>query len=89
MSTKLASKTVASASSNKEEKKYDIKQLLTTYKTKSAVIRYLASEGVSRGAIVKIFTDGGEKMIYQHVRNVLVQPLKKVEEKKEEVNITK
>jgi hypothetical protein len=60
-----------------EVPKYIIKDLMETHKTKSAVIRFLTSEGVERGAIVKIFTDGGVKMIYQHVRNVQMQPVKK------------
>ena len=41
-------------------------------KTKSAVIRYLDSEGHSRSAIAKFLN-----IRYQHVRNVLTQPLKK------------
>lgn len=60
-----------------EQVTYNIKELLEQFKTKSAVIRHLHSEGLSRGAIVKVFTEGGEKMIYQHVRNVLITPLKK------------
>lgn len=47
-------------------------ELLGLYKTKSGVIRYLASCGWKRGAIAK-FMD----IRYQHVRNVLTQPLKK------------
>lgn len=46
--------------------------LLETHKTVSAVIRFLNSEGLKRGEIAKIT---GKR--YQHVRNVLVQPLKK------------
>lgn len=56
---------------------HDIKALMEQYKTKSAVIRHLHSLGMKRGDIVKVFTDGGVKMIYQHVRNVLVQTPKK------------
>ncbi len=58
---------------------YNIKELLEQYKTKSAVIRHLNGLGMKRGDIVKVFTDGGVKMIYQHVRNVLVQPAKKTQ----------
>jgi sorbitol-specific phosphotransferase system component IIBC len=60
-----------------EAPKYVIKDLLETHKTKSAVIRFLHAQGMKRGDIVKVFTDGGVKMIYQHVRNVLVTPPKK------------
>lgn len=47
--------------------------LMATYKTKSAVIRYLDSQGWKRGQIAKFM-----EIRYQHVRNVLTQPLKKV-----------
>lgn len=57
--------------------KFDIAELLETHKTKSGVIRYLTAQGLKRGEIVKVFTSGGVKMIYQHVRNVQLQPLKK------------
>lgn len=51
---------------------------LTTYTTKSAKIRYLSSMGMTRSAIVKYFKEVlNDEIIYQHVRNVLVQPLKK------------
>lgn len=56
---------------------YNISQLMEQFKTKSAVIRHLADAGLARGAIVKVFTDGNVKMRYQHVRNVLVTPVKK------------
>lgn len=47
--------------------------------TKSAKIRYLDSIGKKRGEIAKILTDlYGKTVRYQHVRNVLVTPLKKV-----------
>lgn len=65
-----------------EPKVYKIEDLMIEHKTKSSVIRYLHSEGLSRSQIVKIFNDGGVKMIYQHVRNVLITPLKKNEEPK-------
>jgi hypothetical protein len=48
-------------------------ELQTRLGKKSAVIRYLAAEGWSRGRIAK-----GMDIIYQHVRNTLVKPLKKV-----------
>ena len=46
--------------------------LLAEHKTISGVIRHLASTGISRGDISRIT---GKR--YQHVRNVLTQPLKK------------
>lgn len=53
---------------------------LTNYTTKSSKIRYLASMGMSRSNIVKYFKEVlNDEIIYQHVRNVLVQPLKKVQ----------
>lgn len=51
---------------------------LSMYTTKSAKIRYLASTGMTRSAIVKYFKEVlNDEIIYQHVRNVLTQPLKK------------
>lgn len=51
---------------------------LTAYTTKSAKIRYLASTGMTRSAIVKYFKEVlNDEIIYQHVRNVLTQQLKK------------
>ncbi len=51
---------------------WNVEELMNTHKTKSAVIRYLSSQGVSRGDISRILN-----IRYQHVRNVLTQPLKK------------
>ena len=42
------------------------------YKTKSAMIRYLDGEGFKKSEIAKHLN-----IRYQHVRNVLTQPLKK------------
>ena len=43
---------------------------------KSPYIRYLNSEGLDRKSIVKRFMDvDGIKILYQHVRNVLITPL--------------
>jgi len=50
--------------------KYD--ELLAEHKTKSGVIRFLASKEYSRGQIAKFM---GIK--YQFVRNVLITPVKK------------
>jgi hypothetical protein len=45
--------------------------------TKSAAIRKLAAEGKSRGEIAKMLD-----IRYQHVRNVLITPIKKQKEVK-------
>lgn len=55
-----------------EQPKYDVEALMSEHKTKSAVIRYLDSQGLKRGEIAKLLN-----IRYQHVRNTLVQPLKK------------
>lgn len=47
-------------------------QMLAEHKTKSATIRALAANGMARAEIAR-FLD----IRYQHVRNVLTQPLKK------------
>ena len=46
--------------------------LLETHKTKSAMVRFLSSEGFERGTIAKFMG-----IRYQHVRNILVTPVKK------------
>lgn len=53
------------------EQKHDVAMLMSTYKTKSGVIRYLDSQQMKRGDIAKLLN-----IRYQHVRNVLTQPLK-------------
>lgn len=51
--------------------------------TKSAMIRHLHSLGKTRSEIVKIITEfQGKPIIYQHVRNVLITPLKRKTETK-------
>ena len=45
---------------------------MSAYATKSAAIRALATEGKTRGEIAKLLN-----IRYQHVRNVLITPLKK------------
>jgi uncharacterized protein with HEPN domain len=54
------------------ETEFDYSVLLEEHKTVSGVIRYLNSIGKNRSEISKIT---GKR--YQHVRNVLVTPLKK------------
>lgn len=48
-------------------------QVLDTLTTTSAKIRYLTAEGLTRSNIAKHLN-----IIYQHVRNVQLQPLKRV-----------
>lgn len=46
--------------------------------TVSAKIRYLAAEGYDRGSVSRIMTElEGRLVRYQHVRNVLITPLKR------------
>lgn len=49
-------------------------QLMSTLKSKSSVIRYLAAESWDRSRIAKSFEP---ELRYQHVRNVLVKEPKK------------
>lgn len=54
---------------------------LISLTTKSAQIRYLDSQGIKKGEIAKILTsihypDGSKKVLFQHVRNVLITPIK-------------
>ena len=68
-------------------KKYDVPKLFEQFKTKSAVIRFLSSEGLEAKEIHKILKDGGvtnaqgDPIIYQHVYNVLNQKLRSAETK--------
>lgn len=50
-----------------------LETVMEQYKTKSAAIRALFAEGMSRGQIAKFMN-----IRYQHVRNVLITPVKKV-----------
>ena len=61
---------------NEKVAKYELQGLIETHKTKSAVIRYLSSQGLSRSEIVKVFNNGGDPIRYQHVRSVLIAPVK-------------
>jgi len=46
--------------------------------TVSARIRYLNDQGFTRGQITKLIPNAhGGKLLYQHVRNVLVTPIAK------------
>lgn len=50
---------------------YDLDALKAQFKTKSGLIRYLDSQGYKRADIAKALG-----LLYQHVRNVLTQPVK-------------
>lgn len=52
-----------------------VENLMKEHKTKSGVVRYLTAQGHTRAAIAKHLG-----IRYQHVRNILVTPLKKVDE---------
>lgn len=61
-----------------EKKVYNVAELMVVHKTKSGVIRYLAGEKLSTADITKTMKTVFPNFIYQHARNVLNQPLKKV-----------
>lgn len=50
---------------------FDLEALMMEHKTKSNVIRFLTSQGQTRSQVAKFMG-----IRYQHVRNVLTQPLK-------------
>ena len=56
--------------------KYKLAELMEEHDTKSAVIRFLSSQQLSRSEIVKVFNNGGDPIRYQHVRSVLIAPVK-------------
>lgn len=60
-----------------------LETLMTEHKTKSGVIRYLASIGYPRARIAQFMN-----IRYQHVRNVLTDEPKKVVAKYEETFIS-
>lgn len=50
---------------------------VATLTTKSSIIRFLHSKDYTRSMIVKFFKDElNTPIIYQHVRNVLITPIK-------------
>lgn len=68
-----------------ESPKFNYGELLTTHKTKSGVIRFLNSQAMDCKSIYKFMTEakvmndaGTHPIRYQHVRNVLNTPIKKV-----------
>lgn len=56
---------------------YVCKDLIVTYHTKSGVIRHLGSLGLTRSQILAIMKQEYPNFLYQHVRNVLITPVKK------------
>lgn len=58
---------------------FELPKLMETHKTKSNVIRFLSSQGWTRSQIASFMS-----IRYQHVRNVLIQPLKQKDEPKVE-----
>jgi len=66
------SKNAQKATSEAKVVTVDVDALMKEHKTKSAVIRYLSGTGMSRSDIAKTLG-----IRYQHVRNVLLTPLKK------------
>lgn len=64
----------------KKNLKYTRAQLVKEHGSKSAAVRFLDSLGKTRVEILAIMNEGyegDEKMIYQHVRNILVTIVKK------------
>lgn len=56
-------------------------EVMKNLPTKSSQIRYLDSNGYTKGEIAKILTshyypNNEKKVLFQHVRNVLITPLK-------------
>lgn len=82
--TNTAEAPVASSpeAANLQTPKYSVSELFETHKNKSSVIRFLSSEGLSVKEITKILQEAGitsangTPIRYQHVRNVIKQPLK-------------
>jgi hypothetical protein len=61
-----------------EQKSHDVGALMMELGSKSKVIRFLSAEGKKTGEINKMFGEANIKMRYQHVRNVLITPIKKI-----------
>lgn len=60
----------------KQNNSGEFEQHLQTLPTTSAKIRYLDSQRLSRGAIVKVMEQHlGRPIRYQHIRNVLITPV--------------
>lgn len=63
---------MTSKTNNQKLLDFDSEQLIKHFKTKSAAIRFLNQEGLTRSQIAAKL-----EIRYQHVRNVLITPLKK------------
>lgn len=59
---------------------FELPKLMESHKTKSNVIRFLSGQGWTRSQIASFMS-----IRYQHVRNVLIQPLKQKTEEPAEV----
>ena len=60
----------------KPTERFDVEHL-KALKTQSERVRYLTNQGLSRSEIVKAYPIHlGRTILYQHVRNILVTPLK-------------
>ncbi len=72
--TRQAVNTITRAPPTQPEglEQYDFQALLEKHHTKSAVIRHLSAEGLSRSDIARV-----TGLRYQHVRNVLLMPIGK------------
>lgn len=70
----MATKNEATVETTSNNAEVDVNALMTELKTKSAVIRKLHADGKTRSQIASLLG-----IRYQHVRNVLTQPLKKAE----------
>ena len=80
----VVTEVVDSSIVNEEVKTFNVAELLTNLKSKSAVIRHLNSEGLDCKTIYKLLTtegwtnnEGSHPIRYQHVRNVLNTIVKK------------
>jgi hypothetical protein len=56
---------------------FDASSFIASCGSLSAAIRSLHADGKSRGEIAKMLSERGKLVRYQHVRNVLITPVKK------------
>jgi hypothetical protein len=61
---------------NKVELPQAVADKLATLTTTSSKIRYLDSQKLTRGQISKVLSTPSKTIRYQHVRNVLITPVK-------------
>ena len=72
MSKSKNTETALSETNQVSETKFDREAFISECGSKSAAIRKLSADGKSRGEIAKML-----ELRYQHVRNVLITPVKK------------